>query len=126
LPLAAISWHGENTAPASCETGFFLFADPVHMVLQRDSFSLASPVPLPLAVEEAAGFQAVLNTHFATDGLEFLCGASGHWYLHLQERPQILTFPPALALNRDIRAYLPQGADAGSWRHLLNEVQMLL
>src|SRR5690606_27862373 len=89
-------------------------------------FSLASPVPLPLAVEEAAEFQAALNTHFATDGFEFLCGASGHLYLHLQEHPRVLTFPPAQALNRDIPAYLPQGADAGSWRHLLNEVQMLL
>lgn len=127
LPLAAISWLGELAPPAvDSEAGFFLLADPVSLVLQRDALYLAEPVPLPLTAEETAGFQAALNVHFADDGLRFLCAPSGHWYLHLPRLPRVRTFSPAQVVNCNVHDYLPQGEDGARWRHLLNEIQMLL
>ncbi len=96
------------------------------MVLQRDSFSLSTPVPLPLSPDETQALLASLNQHFATDGLQFVVGESGCWYVKTSQQPEIATSHPAQAVNRDINAFLPQGADAAKWRQLQNEIQMLL
>lgn len=127
LPLAAICAHGESAFDGAAAAGAaFVFADPVHLVLQRDSFSLAAPVPLLLAEEESAALLETLNKHFAADGLAFLAGRDGHWYLRCDSAPAIRTHAPGQAAGRDIQAFLPDGADAGYWRQLSNEIQMLL
>lgn len=127
LPIAAISYLGEHAELASVDfSKHLLFADPVHLVLQRDSFSLSGPVPLSLSLDESASLIASLNHHFGADGLHFALASSGRWYLRLDRRPQINTSHPAVAINRDINAFLPQGLEAGKWRQLLNEIQMLL
>jgi hypothetical protein len=122
-PLAALSWLGEGNDPA----GFYwLRADPVHLVLQRDHFSLSEPVPLAVAPQDAQTLVESLNQHFAADGLQFLIGDSGHWYLRLETSPGIVTSLPEAAVNRDIRLFMPKGAGAAKWNGLLNEIQMLL
>lgn len=128
LPFAAISYLGEDSPPGSpaAEDGCFLFADPVHLVLQRDSFSLSGPVPMVLTAAESACLLSSLNEHFAADGLKFIAGAYGQWYVNLKEAPKIVTRHPALAIDRDINVFLPQGPDAGRWNQLVNEIQMLL
>lgn len=127
IPFAAISCLGDGSTPASLEAGIsYLFADPVHLVLQRDSFSLSSPAPLTLSSSESEELLESLNQHFASDGLSFIQGTSGRWYLQQQSQPRIATSHPGLAINRDIHAFLPQGLDAGKWNHLINEIQMLL
>lgn len=121
-PLAALCWHGEQDAlPAA---GAVLFADPVHLALQRDTFALAGPQTL--TDEEHDALLAALNAHFAAEGLDFRRGASGRCYLHLADLPALQTFAPQAALQRDVRDFLPRGADAGRWHRLLNEMQMLL
>ena len=127
LPLAAICCYGEEAFPqVAIADKTFLFADPVHLVLQRDSFSLAAPVPLPLTEEESAALLHALNSHFAADGLEFAASEDGHWYVCVDGKPAMRTHPPEVAIGRDIRAFLPSGPDAAYWRQLSNEVQMLL
>lgn len=131
--LAAISYFGEAGLSESYAAEFkqpqasgIMFAEPVHLLLQRDSFSLSSPVPLPLLSDETQALLASLNQHFTTDGLQFVVGASGRWYVKVDQQPDIATSHPAEAVNRDINAFLPQGADATKWRQLQNEIQMLL
>lgn len=128
LPIAAISYLGENKVAEAPDAGagYFLFADPVHLLLQRDSFSLSAPVPMALTAEETASLLDSLNRHFVSDGLYFMAGASGHWYLQLAESPFIVTHHPGLALDRDIQAFLPRGSGAARWHQLGNEIQMLL
>lgn len=128
LPIAAISHLGEGgQEPAvAVDEGYFLFADPVHFVLQRDSFSLSDPVPMALSPEESSSLLDSLNRHFAADGLRFMAGSSGHWYLHLAEQPNIVSCHPGLAVDRDINAFLPKGNGAARWNQLINEIQMLL
>jgi hypothetical protein len=126
-PLAALSWLGEGNDPGQ---SFWLQADPVHLALQRDYFSLSHPAPLALSRPHAETLTAELNRHFAADGLQFHLGrerADGaRWYLRLPGTPDLHTSLPQQVVGQDIRPFLPQGQDAATWQRLANEIQMLL
>jgi hypothetical protein len=128
LPIAAITYLGEAAGKVHAHpaAGDLLFADPVHLLLQRDSFSLSGPVPLPLSLDESTKLIASLNQHFQSDGLKFLLTDSGRWCLRLDHLAEISTFHPAWAINKDINAFLPGGKEAAKWRRLMNEIQMML
>lgn len=122
-PLAPISRLGEGASDAG--SGYWLKVDPVHLVLQRDYFSLGPR--LLLSLEESQALLALLSQHFAADGLTFLAASiPGYWYLHLQDDPQISTAELSVAIGRDTTSYMPQGQGAARWNRLLNEMQMLL
>lgn len=122
-PLAAISLLGEEGA---LDNGYWMRADPVHLVLQRDSFSLSETVPLNLSLNDSQTLIATLHQHFSPDGIKFYLAKSGAWYLHMDVKPDVSTTLPMVAAGRDINAHLPQGTDATKWSQLLNEIQMLL
>src|SRR5450830_1833175 len=127
-PIAAISLLGESQAP---DKDYYLMAYPVHLVLQRDYFSL---YPLDLTVVSEAELQALimlLNQHFNRDGLQFIASKSVNngrqgFYLKLSKNPEISTTLPELAIGRDIRQHMPQGKGMANWHGILNEIQMLL
>jgi hypothetical protein len=126
-PLAALSWLGEGNDPGG---DYWLQADPVHLALQRDYFTLSHPAPLALGRPHAETLTTELNRHFAEDGLQFHLGAERadgtRWYLRLPAAPRLHTSLPQQAAGHDIRPFLPQGEDAPAWQRLANEVQMLL
>ncbi|MGY1489872.1 hypothetical protein ACW4YW_10700 [Methylobacillus pratensis] len=122
-PLAALARLGNRL---SVDGAYWMLASPVHLMLQRDSFSLAQPAPLALGAEESEALRTSLNRHFAGEGFEFLPGAQGHWHLKLQSAPALSTTSISVAAGRDVTPWLPQGDDAQHWRQLLNEMQMLL
>ena len=115
----------QNKANNQANNGYWLYAAPVHLVLQRDSFSLAGPVPFVLDLEEAEALTRTLNTHFATDGMQFFWHQQ-QWFLRLAQSPDIETVHPQKAINHDINAFLPTGTGAGAWASFQNELQMLL
>lgn len=119
---AALAWQ---QAGNQAESAFWLYAMPVHLVLQRDTFSLAEPVPLLLENFEIEALTGALNKHFEADGCQFYWHQNT-WFLSLQTNPQIATKPPQLAINKDIRAFLPTGEGAAKWASFTNELQMLL
>ncbi|NOT14080.1 MAG: hypothetical protein HOP21_00620 [Methylotenera sp.] len=106
-------------------SAYWFVAYPVHLVLQRDTFSLASPVPLQVEAAEAIALTDALNTHFNEDGVEFFW-QDEYWFLKLKAHPNIHNFSPQQALNQDISRFLPTGAGARAWAAFQNEVQMLL
>lgn len=122
-PIAPFSWAGES---GESDSAYWLCADPVHLILQRDSFSLSESVPLAVRPQDSQALIASLNQHFTADGLQFHIGGSGCWYLRLETPPAISTSLPEAAIGRDISAYMPQGVEAVKWNRLLNELQMLL
>lgn len=122
-PLAALAASADGLV---VDEGYWLRADPVHLILQRDSFSLGEPVPLAVLPEHAEAILTSLNRHFARDNIEFLGGVSGAWYVNLARAPQIKTTLPHAVLGRNVHGFMPQGADAAKWRSLVNELQMLL
>jgi hypothetical protein len=109
------------------ETGdaYWLCADPVSMVVQRESVRLNSVVE-DLASAEASSLLATLNAHFAGDGVRFHAPQPGNWLLQTDKPQRIETFPTDLALGRVILEFLPQGPDGARWRRWQNEMQMLL
>ena len=119
---AALAWqHAGNDAGVS----YWLFAAPVHLVLQRDSFSLAEPAPLPLQPDEFDALTSTLNQHFSIDDLQFFWHETT-WFLSLKINPNIQTMPLQSVINKDIHAFLPTGEGAMQWAKFQNEIQMLL
>lgn len=119
---AAQAWQQAGNAT---DNAFWMFALPVHLVLQRDTFSMAEPAPLPLENCEIEALSITLNTHFNSHGYEFFWHEN-RWLLSLTADPFIKTSAPKLVINKDIRAFLPTGEGAKKWASFINEVQMLL
>lgn len=105
---------------------YWLRADPVYLVLQRDCFSLHEAVPLSVDATHAKNMVASLNQHFNQDGLTFLIGNSGAWYLRTEQNLDIKTTLPSVVAGKNIHQFMPQGFAASKWLAVLNEVQMLL
>lgn len=122
-PIAPIAANADGLSVGDY---YWLRADPVHLLLQRDSFSLSEPVPLHVLRDHSEAMIASLNQHFAQDGMVFMEGNSGAWYLRLNRTPEIKTTLPGVALDRNIYSFMPQGTEASVWLSYLNEVQMLL
>lgn len=119
---AALAWQQAGNEAAD---GFWLYAAPVHLVLQRDSFSLSAPAPLTLETEEVDALTTTLNKHFRVDELQFFWHENT-WFLRLEQNPNIQTAAPEASINKDISAFLPTGEGAIKWASFTNEVQMLL
>ena len=122
-PIAAIAAAADGL---DVGRAYWLRADPVHLVLQRDCFSLGESIPLPVSSEHAKSMIASLNQHFNQDGLMFLIGKSGAWYLRAEQTPSIKTSLPSVASGKNIHQFMPHGLESSKWLALLNEVQMLL
>jgi hypothetical protein len=117
---AALAWQQLGN---DAQGAYWLYAAPVHLQLQRDTFSLAGV--LTLEPEESAALTAALNKHFKADALMFLWHQD-KWFLRFDSNPNITTHAPQAALNKAVEAYLPTGEGAMQWAAFTNEVQMLL
>ena len=106
--------------------GYWFCADPVHMFLLQDSFTVTDAVVDDLDAAQAQQLTGALNAHFADDGLRFFAPTPERWYLRLEQAPALHTTPLAQALGRNVQPLMPQGRDALSWHSRLNEMQMLL
>jgi hypothetical protein len=117
-PLAA--------AGAGFDTGgnFVLRADPVAFVAGRDDVLLSGRVD-DLSPSDAAAMTAVLDRHFADDGLRFHVPRPDAWFVVVagNERPQTTPLP---AVRGAIHPHEPRGEHARTWRRWLSEMQMLL
>lgn len=122
-PIAAIAANADGLQAGQA---YWLRADPVHLLLQRDSFSLSEPVPLQVERAQAEVMIADLNRYFHAEGMQFMLGDSGAWYLRLDAMPQIQTTLPAVAMDRNIYQFMPSGDEASKWLAYMNEIQMLL
>jgi len=122
MPNAALAWQQAGNKAGSA---YWLYAAPVHLVLQRDSFSLSAPASLLLESDEIEALTSALNKHFEADGLMFFWHEK-QWFLRLEQNPNITTHALDTALNKDISAFQPTGEGAMQWAKLTNEIQMLL
>jgi hypothetical protein len=119
---AAQAWQQAGNEAGSA---YWLYAAPVHLVLQRDTFSLAEPAPMPLNAEEADALTIALNKHFEADGKHFFWHENT-WFLRLENNPNIETTAPQAVINRNVNGFLPTGEGATKWASFQNELQMLL
>lgn len=119
---AAQAWQGLGN---DTQSAYWFYAAPVHLVLQRDTFSLAEPAPLLLSRDESDALTATFNQHFEADALKFFWHEN-QWFLRLAQNPNIQTHAPQVALNKAVGAYLATGEGAIKWASFTNELQMLL
>lgn len=100
-------------------------ADPVTMTVGREDARLAGHV-FDLDDVERATLLALLNAHFAGDGLVFHAPRSDAWFAVSSVRYQLVTTSTERAAGQPLRSLLPSGPDAARWRRWLTEAQMLL
>ena len=127
---AAFGVQGQAIAPVTLladgmqpGTAYWLRADPAHVQMQREQLILQPEIKV--SKDEAAQLCDALNAHFSAEGLHFFAPHPQRWYLRLDTAADMVTYPPAQASGRNLRAFMPQGADALRWHQVFNEIQML-
>jgi hypothetical protein len=100
-------------------------ADPVTMVVGHDDARLQGFVD-DLDAAERNVLLALVNTHFADDGLVFVAPRSDAWFAMSMAVHAVDTTSPTRAAGQALRNLLPSGPDAARWRRWLTEAQMLL
>ena len=106
-------------------TRYWLRATPVTLEVGQHDVRLAARVR-GLDRADADTIIALLNRHFAADGLAFVARAPDDWFVALHAVPDLLTQDLEGALGARVRPHLPQGRDAPLWLRWLQEIEMLL
>jgi hypothetical protein len=122
-PVAPLTLACDGGDPAD---GYWLRADPVHLLAHRDRLTLLDPGALKPAPEDAAELTALLNRHFSGDGVTFQAPHPARWYARATGVPRLHTRELSQAAGRDIAGALPTGEDSLRWRRILTEIQMLM
>ncbi len=123
LPIAQLTWLADFGSQSGSA---LLRADPVHLRPDKAEVRLFPVDQLALTAHETEQLIASLNEHCRRDGLEFIAATPFRWYVRLIQEAALTTQPLTVVAGKDIRHYLPRGADAAYWKTLFNEIQMLL
>lgn len=123
LPLGPLCALGDGLAAGE---GYWLCAEPVHLVADQDKVYLAArAATLAIAETEAAALIAEFNTLYRDDGWQLFAPQPTRWYLRLPQSLQVCTAPPDGAVGCDVWLSRPQGRDGLRLQAALNEIQML-
>lgn len=121
-PVAPLALLGAGRDPGD---DYVLCADPVHLAVDRDTVVLAQTID-DLSPGDAATLVAMLERHFAADGLRFDVPRPNAWFARANRPADIATTAPDAARGRTLIASLPRGPDSGTWKRWQNEIEMLL
>ena len=132
---AAPAWlrlHGEHgrPGPGSFADGtgpggsWLACMDPVSMAADMRELHLLEHAPV-LADDEAAALCEDIRPSLEERGFSLRAGGSGHWYVASEREYRFSAASPGVARAGRIRDELPAGPDAGVFRALGNEIQML-
>jgi hypothetical protein len=123
IPVAALNWFADTgeraTQPLIC-------FDPVSLVADMDHVLLYDSAQFSIEQEEAQQLVSTINNLVRDDGLQVLAPTPHRWYLQGKAAGDTRFTPIADVIGRNILPAMPAGDDAAWWRHLLNEIQMLL
>lgn len=122
-PVAALSRFLDTGEP---DRHWMWRADPVHVRAALDRLVLVDTFATSLPLMEARALVAELNVLFAGEGMKLECLAPGRWYLISSRPARLRTHTVTEALGNRLDKLLPYGDDAGHWRSLFNEAQMVL
>ncbi len=126
LPVAYYRAKKDHLMTAlQAHQGAILCADPVHLKAGMSEIIMDTHTFDDLSDAEADSLLALLNQHFAEDGLQFIKGSANRWYLLLSVDDAIQTTPLANLRGKDIAKHLPQSEHI-NLHNIQNEVQMLL
>jgi hypothetical protein len=119
FPLASIDYQ-EN------QTSYCLYADPVYLSLQRDTFFLEKKLTDDFTQNEIEDLCDALNKAFKSDTQKFVLNHEGRLFIELTRRPHIKTTSIVHIKPQSIDLFMPQGEEAMAWHAFMNEIQMFL
>lgn len=111
--------------PLPAAGAWLVVASPVHLEIHGDDVRVAARVR-GLSTGDAARAIALLNGHFAADGIRFVAARSDAWFAQLPQAPDAVAPPVDSVIGQSLYACRPQGRDARLWERYGNEIQMLL
>lgn len=124
LPIA---YYRHQVQLASTLEGL-VCADPVHLEIGMKDVTLTHQIT-DLSNAEAKELIAILNHHFAQDGLQFIFGSNQSWYVLLAEHETLQSHDlDSLLLQNIIEKSICSDprTDQRNWQVIQNETQMLL
>lgn len=133
---ASYLYHQKNTLPVAPTTAasdlesfdasyFWLRADPVQMIPDRDTLVLIPGESLGIEEDEARTLVDAFNQHFEQDKVELEMGDTLRWYIRILQPIDVQTHSLETMSYYSIQDAMPQGNASAYWRQLMNEVQML-
>lgn len=122
LPIAQLQFPltSVEAMPEHC-----VCAELIHLQADRDNARLIPEAALSISEDESAQLLDALNALIGPDGLNVHRNPTGQCYLTGMPAAALDTWPAHAVANGKIANFLPRRADAGDWRRLLTEVQML-
>lgn len=123
FPLAPIL---ASAGKLDATRGYWLCATPVYLDTRRNALVLNDAVANDITADESAAFVATLADHLRDENIRLHSTQSGQWFLSSEAAPLMTTTSLAAVTGRDVRPFLPQGADSARWHRILTEIQMLL
>lgn len=108
------------------DKGWWLRADPIHLVPGRRGLLMAANRQLNLTDTEAQALAQDISDTVLEDGWVLKAPNPHRWYLKPPTAPRLTTTPIDQALGHDIEEFLPAGPDAKAWHMRMNELQILL
>ena len=127
LPLAALRRLGEESGEGD-DKAHWLCADPVNLSFMGVHVLLDELGGDEINTAEAAALIATLNDEFSSLGC-FSAATPTRWYLRVERPANARFFPLDEVVCRPVQDFLPTegaGNAAKHWRHLLNEIQVVL
>ncbi len=115
---------GPDGASAGPGGGWLACMDPVSMAADMRELHLLEHAPV-LADDEATALREDILPSLGERGFSLCAGSAGRWYVASQREYEFTAASPAVARAGRIRDELPGGPDAGVFRALGNEIQML-
>ena len=122
LPVGAVNVQADGKVDEAC----WMRADPVHLRPDRDRLLLFHHDQLEIAPEEVEELSILFNAHFKEEPFRLVTPEPEHWYLQLDQCPDLRTHDLNQVVGHHIEPFMPRGGDARRWRQWLNEMQMLL
>ncbi len=116
----------EDSGSTGDAASYWIFAQPVHLAVDRDSLILQPPSQLRLSADESRELFDALKQHLAQDQLKLKHAGTGIWCIGSRAHQDLSTTEPDLAQGRNVDGLLPGGADANRWQRLITEAQMIL
>jgi len=108
------------------DKGWWLRADPVHLVPGRKGLLMVANQELELSNAESEDLVKEIAAAVLDEGWILKAPNPHRWYLKPSSVPEITTTPLDVVMGKDIDAFLPDGDDARNWHTRLNEIQILL
>lgn len=125
-PYAALSLLAEKSEDITHNNLYWLRADPVYLIADRDTVLLSAHEELALTQDEANELVDKINTHFKDEPWILYSFEPHRWYLALEKSADLVTHPLRDVIGKNIHHYAAEGKDASYWQTISNEIQMLL